>query len=39
MDLRKLFTAVSRERKKEPNPFEEPQDPSLKEKLINIDTQ
>ena len=35
MDLRKLFAIVSRERKKEPNPFEEVADAAtLKEKLL-----
>lgn len=29
MDLRKIFAMVSRERKKEPNPFDEPLDPSV----------
>lgn len=39
MDLRKLFAIVSRERKKEPNPFEEvPDAATLKEKMLTQDS-
>jgi len=35
MDLRKVFAMVSRERKKEANPFEEVLDPAqVKEKML-----